>query len=275
MSLHSRPFNPLVRQVKNMATPRANFGLSGAAVTAAVLVSFVSQAQAITFLGTSSGQWGMPENPSASTVISSQNGGINNRLSWGRTDNCSTCTPFNNYVQYDGIGFNTGVGSLFNLGNLSYRNGSVYDAFDGDFPLSITLSLTNPVSNSTTFDFSFNIFNSPNNSGNPVIDGDKLRFSTAGISSQTFKYDGVDYTLELSGFSTDGGQTLVSEFNSPEGTVAYASLYGKLTALESTELPELPETPESPQQTIPEPAALAGLSLLGIYFATRRRSRNI
>lgn len=239
--------------------------LSTAALTATVLVSLASQAQAITFSGTSSSQWGMPANPSNSTVISNETGGINNRLSWGRTDgNCPTCTTFNNYVQYNGVGFNAGVGSLFNLGNLSYRNGSTWDAFDGDFPLNIALSLTNPFTSTQNFNFSFNILNTPNNSGNPVVDGDKLRFSTAGISSQQFNYDGVDYTLELAGFSSDGGQTIMSEFNSPEGTIANASLYGKLTALQAP-----------PQKTIPEPAAVAGLSLLGIYFATRRRSRNI
>ncbi|MCL1472179.1 choice-of-anchor K domain-containing protein [Argonema antarcticum A004/B2] len=239
--------------------------LSAAALTATLLVSIAGQAQAITFEGTSSGQWGMPANPSGSTVISNQNGGINNRLSWGRTDNCLTCTPFNNYVQYDGVSFNAGVGSIFNLGNLTYRNGSTWDGFNGDFPLNIALSLTNPFSSTKAFDFSFNIFNTPNNSGDAVVDGDKLRFSTAGISSQQFNYDGVDYTLELTGFSSDGGQTIMSEFNSPEASIANASLYGKLTGVVQA----------PPEKTIPEPAAVAGLSLLGIYFATRRRSRNI
>mgnify|MGYP000128175241 CR=1 FL=1 len=235
-------------------------------VTTTALVSFTSAAQAINFSGTSSGQWGMPANPSGSTVLSSQNGELNNRLSWGRTDKCGGgCTPFNNYVQYDGVSFNAGVGSLFNLGNLTYRNGSTWDGFNGDFPLNIALSLTNPFSSTKAFDFSFNIFNTPNNTGDAVIDGDKLRFSTAGISSQQFNYDGVDYTLELTGFSSDGGQTIMSEFNSPEASIANASLYGKLTAVVQA----------PPQKTIPEPAAVAGLSLLGIYFATRRRSRNI
>ncbi len=238
--------------------------LSVAAVTVTSLVSLAGQSQAVTFSGTSAGQWGMPENPSGSTVISNQNGGINNRLSWGRTDLCGVqCTPFNNYVQYDGVGFNAEVGSLFNVGNLSYRNGSAWDAFDGDFPLSISLSLGNSANNTQTFDYSFNIFNTPNISGNSVVDGDRLRFSGGLLSSSQFNYNGVDYALELVGFSTDGGQTIVSEFNSPEGTIAYASLYGKIRSIAVS---------QPPQQSVPEPTVLLGLSLLGIYFATRRRN---
>lgn len=233
-----------------------------AAVAFTALVGLAGQAQALTFSGTSSGQWGMPENPSASTYISSE-GGINNRLSWGRIDLCAgQCTPFNNFVQYDGVGFNAEVGSLFNLGNLAYRNGSVWDTFNGDFPLSINLSLTNPVSNTQGFNYSFNIFNTPNINGNAVLDGDRLRFSGGLLSSSKFNYDGVDYALELVGFSSDRGQTIVSEFNSPEGTIAYASLYGKFTAL----------TPPS-QKSVPEPTTVMSLSLLGIYFATRRRQK--
>jgi hypothetical protein len=34
----------------------------------------------------------MPTDPSGSTIISNQNGGTNNRLSWGRTDSCLGCT---------------------------------------------------------------------------------------------------------------------------------------------------------------------------------------
>lgn len=39
-----------------------------------------AQAQVLTFQGTTNGQWGMPSNPSGSTFLSSENGGIDNRL---------------------------------------------------------------------------------------------------------------------------------------------------------------------------------------------------
>lgn len=245
-----------------MTSPSLATHLSIATLTATFVVSLSSQAQALSFSGTSSGQWGMPEQPSGSTVISSLNGGTQNRLSWGRTDDCGGgCTPFNNFVQYDGTNFSTGLGSLFNLGQISYRNGSVWDFFNGDFPLNLSFSLLNPVSQTTLFNFGFNILNTPNVTGNAVLDGDRLRFSTAGLASQTFNYDGFTYTLALAGFSTDGGQTLVSEFNSPEGTIAQASLYGKITRVESE------------VESVPEPATLTGLALLGSYLLFGRRNQ--
>ncbi|MBD2004374.1 MULTISPECIES: choice-of-anchor K domain-containing protein [Cyanophyceae] len=234
------------------------FKLATAALSITAVVGITGQAQAITFTGTSSGSWGLPTNPSRSTFLSNQNGGINNRLTWGNPGAGS----FTNFVQYDSVGFSASKDSLFNLGNLSYRNGATSDTFDGDFPLSVALSLSNPLSTTETFDFSFNIFNTPNNTGNPVLDGDRLRFSTAGASSQMFSYQGVDYTLELVGFSSDGGNTVVSEFNAPEESTARASLFGKLTAVE-------------PPAKTPEPASVVSLSLLGIYGAARRKGSKL
>lgn len=58
-----------------------------------------AQAQALTFQGTTSGQWGMSSNPSGSTFLSGKNGSTDNRLTWGRVDSCNGCTSFTNYVQ--------------------------------------------------------------------------------------------------------------------------------------------------------------------------------
>lgn len=243
---------------------------------ATTIVGFAGQVQALSFTGASSGRWGMPANPSASTILSNQNRGINNRLSWGRND-CFDCTPFNNYVQYDGTSFDADVGSLFNLGNLSYRNGSTWNNFDGDFSLNIALSFTNPVNSTNIFNFSFNILNTINATGNSIVDGDRLRFSTAGISSQSFNYNGVDYTLQLVGFSSNSGQTIVSDFNSPEGNTAQASLYGKITSVNSppptqTDASNPRDTTAIDTRRVPEPASVAGLLLLGVFFAAGRRN---
>jgi MYXO-CTERM domain-containing protein len=227
--------------------------ISLVAIGSTLCLSFPAQAQVLTFQGTTSGQWGMPSNPSGSTFLSGENGGNNNRLTWGRTDSCSGCTSFNNYVQYDGLGFQAGVGSTFRLGDLSYRNGSVWDPFNGDFPLDISLNFSNPALGNQNFSFLFNILNTPNVTGNAVLDGDRLRFSNSGISSQSFTLGNTIYNLQLIGFSSDGGNTLVSEFNSPEGTIARASLYGQIQAI-GTILP--PPSPPSPAPVIapsPEP----------------------
>ncbi len=256
-----------------------------------------AQAQGLTFQGTTSGQWGMPSNSSGSTFLSN-NGGVNNRLTWGRVDNCPGCTTFTNYVQYDGLGFQTGVGSTFLLGNLSYRNGSIWDSFDGDFPLGISLDFTGLGLGTQNFSFLFNIFNSPNVTGNAVVDGDRLRFSNSGISSQTFTLGDTIYNLRLIGFSSDGGNSLVSEFNSPEGTTAYASLFGQIQSIGSIAPPPAPspspepivivpspepiippieippvEAPEAPWETppeVPEPQTILGM-ILGVGFLVRTK----
>lgn len=255
-----------------------------------------AQAQSLTFQGTTSGQWGMPSNPSGSTFLSGENGGIDNRLTWGRVDNCLGCTSFTNYVQYDGLGFQTGVGSNFRLGDLTYRNGSVWDGFNGDFPLGISLNFANPTLGNQNFSFLFNIFNSPNVTGDPVVDGDRLRFSNSGISSQTFTLENTIYNLQLIGFSGDGGNTLLGEFNSPEATTAYASLYGKIQAIGSIPTPEptppapipspepiiiLPIEPslESPIESpleVPEPQSILGMIMgVGFLAISRRHLKNI
>jgi len=223
-----------------------------AATTVAALVGISAPAQAFAIAGTSNGSWGLPATPTASTTLSNENSGTSNRLSWG----VPVTGSFTNYVQFDGASISAISGSQFKVGDLTYRNGSTTDSFDGDFPLSVSLNLTSPSSLSPTFSFLFNILNTPNNTGDPVLDGDRLRFSTAGLSSQSFNVGGVDYTLLLTGFSSDGGTTFITEFNSPEGSTTRAGLYGKVITT---------------AEAVPEPTTMAGLALAGAVLAAARR----
>lgn len=223
-----------------------------------ILLGLQTSVQAFSFTGKASGEWGLPDttsNPNAVIDISSKDGGINNRLTWG----IPGTGGLNNFVQFNGINFNTDINTVFNLGELYYRNGSTLldSNFNGDFPLYLSLSLTLPFNNTESFEFLFNIFNTPNDTGNPVLDGDLLRFASAGNSIQSFHYEGVEYTLKLIGFSTDGGKNIVNEFNSPERSTAKASLYGTITFA-------------PPTVSIPEPSTIVGLSVLSIYFMTRK-----
>lgn len=226
---------------------------TGVTVVGILLLSFSSQAQAVTFTGTSTGSWGLPSNPSASTFISNENGGINNRLTWG----VPVSNSFPNYVEYDGSDFNTDVDNLFRFGDLTYRNGRITDFFNGDFPLRVVLFLSNPFSGTQSFTFGFNILNTDNNTGDPILDGDRLRLSTNGVSRQTFRYNGANYTLQLVGFSVDGGITIDdNELNAPEDSTATSSLYARITLV--------------PQpKPVPEPVTSSGLFVMGLYIASR------
>jgi hypothetical protein len=182
----------------------------------------------INFTGSSSGAWTLPLQATPSTLLSNQDGGIQNRLEWGTTD-CEGCTPFNNYVQYNGSAFSTATNSLFRVGRLSYRNGSTKDTFDGDFGLNVSLLFAGPVRQVQAFNFTFNILNTANLTGDPVLDADTLRFSNAGLTAQTFSFGGRDYTMQLVGFSKDStGRDLVGGFNSPEGQTDFADLFARI-----------------------------------------------
>lgn len=224
------------------------------AISCTLVVSTVTPAQAFSIAGTSTGSWGLPAAPSASTTLSSVAGGVNNRLTWG----IPTTNSFSNYVQFNGTDINAAAGSQFKIGDLTYRNGATLDNFDGDFPLVVTLILSAPTSVSQNFNFGFNILNTTNVTNDPVLDGDRLRFSTAGLASQSFSFNGVNYTLALTGFSSDGGLTFVDEFNSPEGSTASAGLYGQVIAAEA----------------VPEPLTTTGLLLAGAgLLGARRRQK--
>lgn len=222
------------------------------AVIGSLLLISISQAQAVTFTGTSTGSWGLPSNPSASTFISNENGGINNRLTWG----VPVSNSFTNYVEYDGARFNTDVNNLFRVGDLTYRNGRITNFFNGDFTLRIVLFLSNPFSGTQSFTFNFNILNTDNNTGDPILDGDRLRLATNGVSRQTFRDDVANYTLQLVGFSTDGGITIENELNAPEDSTATSSLYARITPV------PLPKP-------VPEPVTSSGLFVMGLYMASR------
>jgi Ca2+-binding RTX toxin-like protein len=131
-------------------------------------------------------------------------------------------------------GISTASDIPFSLGNLTYRNGITVGGSEpkGDFPLDVTLSLTNPVPSAQTFNFSFNLTTTVNTTGDPVKDGDILRFSDSGISQEIIKFPGSTgvsgYRLELVGFSADGGKTTLGRFNTPEQRLSDALLIGRI-----------------------------------------------
>ncbi len=179
-------------------------------------------------IGTSFGQFSEPEDANGAVFeISDDNGGVENRFEWG----VPVSDSFSNIVQFDGSDFGAEVGEQFKIGQLFYRNGTTNSNFNGDFGFSLELDIAGLDNDPEPFEFSFNILNTPNTTGSPVEDGDRLRFSTGGLAPQTFAFNGKTFTVELDGFSTDGGETIQGGFDAPEESFQIANLYGKITQL--------------------------------------------
>ena len=227
------------------------------AVTALTALGFSSQAQALTFSGNSSGTWGEPT-PEGMNTNPVYSGVGSNSFSWGDPDDFGTGQ---NELIFSGDSFSSEMESLFKIGDLTYFNGSVTPGTSVDFvPLNLHVSFGDRVNVNEVFDFNFQLVNTPNDS---PIAADNADFVYVGknFGNRNFTFADKKYTLELTGFRETGSTTDVSEFRVLEKDRTTAAIFAKIT--------EVP-----PAKTIPEPGTIAGLSVLGIYLISRRKSAN-
>lgn len=214
------------------------------AATTITFVTLASAASAVTFTGTAVGNWIDPLATQGYAIYNYDQGNATYDQSyviWGYTD-CDTCTPFSNYWAFDGVGSDadpawaTVDDALFHFGDLSYRNGSVYGHDFTGAGLSIDLAISSPTTVVETFSFGLEVENVPNNTGNAVTDGDIAKI-VGNVPDQYFSFGGVNYTLELMGFSDDNGATLTTQFQVPEASTASVGLYGRITEVTPVPLP--------------------------------------
>ncbi|NJN61155.1 MAG: hypothetical protein HC795_06155 [Coleofasciculaceae cyanobacterium RL_1_1] len=260
------------------------------------VVDDVAEAASIT--GKSFAMFGEPLEPgSAVFEILDADGGDDNRFEWGVPAGDS----FVNVLQFDGLEFDVKADEIFSLGDLLYTNGTVNEAFNGEFPFTLKLEfgeltaddddsevsdddstsdsvdevvvsdssddsddaddssiggedddnlddtdgvvnevtdddssvdeVSDAASDALSFEFLFDIFNSPNTTGDSVLDGDRLRLNSGGVAPVSFELGGQDYTIQLIGFSSDGGESIRTGFNSPEESTANAELFAKVITL--------------------------------------------
>jgi hypothetical protein len=228
-----------------------------------ILLSVLGGAFATSFFGTSVGFW---ENVDSQPrdVISVHNGDEGGAaiFRWG----LPTTTDFDNLFIFDGLGSDYGdgwtaeTGIPFLLGSFSYRNERTgFSSTVNGVDLGIALNIESPTELDVgTFflDFSFSIRNTPNTTGDPLLDADSVAVANTSMPSN-FNFLGTDYILELIGFSSDSETNIITGFSVPEGSIKRLSVYGQIT-----------ET-----APVPEPATLIllGTGLIGLAGFGRRK----
>lgn len=240
--------------LRQLITKISSFSIFSGVVVASLSNATIAQAQL--FVGDSSGTFGTPT-PSSAVFT----GVGTNTFTWGQGS-----PPPPSSLNFEGSSFSTELDQLFAVGDLTYFNGTITGGTGADsVPLNILLSTTTPSDINETFIFGFDLISTPN-TGTPEENADIVSPINI-IPSQSFDVNGVDYTLELLGFSQDGGITIEDDFRVLEGATTTAILFGEITVA-----PVLPPTPTS----TPEPSAMIGLlavSGLGIANKLKKKSK--
>ncbi|MEH2172677.1 choice-of-anchor K domain-containing protein [Nostoc sp.] len=208
--------------------------------------SFSGQAQALTFSGISNAIWGNPT-PGSTDKNPIYTGVGSNTFTWGQA-NSSPGLP--NKLTSNGTSFSADINSVFKIADLTYFNGKIVPDTGIEFvPLNLNVSFSPPVGISQVFDFNLRLVNTPNDSKDPEKSAD-LVFLDTNLSNRSFTFGSNKYTLELTGFNPDSRQISIKALEEATTTTA---IYAKI-------------------KTIPEPAPVLGISLLGIYLISRKNS---
>lgn len=234
---------------------------------------------AATFSGTATGSWGAYSGGAANSSpdVTETNHDANTagvaRLTFGTpSDNIGT-----NVFTFDGAGSDTSsivsgfsavsAGQVFDIGRFTYFNGTTGIGTNiSAVSLGIALHLTAPADASppnSSYNYNFGITVTPNTHDDSTpagaaADADIVTISN-GLTSTTFTSGGITYTLALLGFSTNGGTSYTTSFDSPERSTATADIFAVINQ------PSL--------LAVPEPAALSilGVGLVAAGIARVRR----
>lgn len=152
--------------------------------------------------------------------------------------------------------FDVETGDIFSIGDFTHTNQPVWGSITGaQLDITMDLMIGGVLLTEGLFSFSFLHDETSNNCDtSPTCSNDLVSFSNL-TTSDSFLVDGIEYTLDLIGFSVDG--VITTEFSTVEGQMNTAQLLGTFTSTES----------------VPAPPAfvLLALGLIGIVLSRKAK----
>lgn len=172
-------------------------------------------------------------------------------------------------LEFEGNGpLGVDIDEKFKVGTLTHFNNPI--TFNSAATLA-TLKLTLDLGTAGIQDFSFDfdVDETPNGGDEnglcevgSIPCPDIIKFPETGFAEESFIFDGMRYTLQLTNFMDEDGNDVI-DFISPENDQTSAMLFAIIT-----KAPDIPPT-------APEPMTIAGLGLLGIYFLSGFRAKKV
>ena len=225
-----------------------NFSLFKLSTASAALVFGIAPEAGAISLNPSSGSWNQPVGGSE---IVYQTVASETQVRWGIPFDGGG-TSLKSGLGFTGVGPSTfGLGEIFQVGQLRHFNNAISGGTAASaVNLSLFLNFDDPVA-TQSFNLKLEIDETTNELGTCAYFSitpcaDKISISETSLSNQ-FSVAGIDYTLQLLGFSLTPGGVPINEFISQEGDTNQALLFAKVTAAEP--------------EPVPEPATVAGTAL--------------
>ena len=182
--------------------------------------------------GQATNTWGTPNKGSFSDPVFSGVG--TDTFNWAESVDPTLPT---NGLSISSLPFDVSFNKPFEVGMLSYFNGSIWmDTAVESVPLQIQLDLDSPTDQTKNFKFDLKLETVADCSPDPEDWKDFVYFPDV-LPNETFDYGGKKYTLEVLGFSKDGGKTLENRFRVQEQEADSAGLYAKITEVKK-QLPD-------------------------------------
>ena len=214
--------------------------------SAALVFGIAPQAGAIS-LNLSSGSWNQTVGGSG---IVYQTVASETQVRWGIPPDGGGISQKSG-LGFTGVGPSTfGLGEKFQVGQLRHFNNLILTGTAASaVNLSLFLNFDNPIG-TQSFNLNFQIEETLNEGTCAYFSitpcADKIYISETSLSNQ-FSVAGIDYTLQLLGFSFTPDNVPINEFITQEGRTNQALLFAKVTAAKP--------------EPVPEPATVAGTAL--------------